>query len=202
MQKARKKTVIGLLGGSFNPAHAGHLSISNYARKRLGLKQVWWLINPQNPLKQSNDILPYDQRVAHALKLIKNAHIKLSHFERQNHLFHSYHTAMRLKSAYPHYQFIWLMGEDCLQELPRWYRWRDFMRLMPIAVFRRNMPMASKNKQYKRKNLTADMKLLRPYQYPNKKSRILAYQRPPIWVVFKQPLCPLSSTELRKNNAI
>jgi nicotinate-nucleotide adenylyltransferase len=129
---------IGLLGGSFNPAHAGHLHLSLEALKRLRLDEVWWLVSPQNPLKPVKDMGAYKDRFASALKVTKGqAHVTVSDFERKAGLFYTYATIKALKVLYPKTKFIWLMGADNLASFHRWQRWRDILKLVPMAVFDR-----------------------------------------------------------------
>ncbi len=130
---------IGLLGGSFNPAHAGHLHISIEALKRLKLDAIWWLVSPQNPLKSTDDMAPYKERFASALAVTKGQpHIIVSDFEQKAGLFYTHATLEALKRKYPKVQFVWLMGSDNLAHFHHWQRWRDIIRMMPVAVFDRS----------------------------------------------------------------
>src|SRR5205814_2688501 len=73
---------IGLLGGSFNPAHGGHLHISRLALQRLGLDEVWWLVSPQNPLKPPAGMAPFADRFAQACEVAAGEHrIRVSGIE-------------------------------------------------------------------------------------------------------------------------
>src|SRR6202042_893653 len=102
---------IGLLGGSFNPAHAGHLHISLEALKQLKLDQVWWLVSPQNPLKSTNDMAEYQARFASAKKITRQEKkIIVSDFEEQHGLQFTYATLAALKKRYPSVKFVWIMG--------------------------------------------------------------------------------------------
>ncbi len=130
---------IGLLGGSFNPAHAGHLQISLEALKRLKLDAVWWLVSPQNPLKSTADMAPYDERFASALAITKGQrHITVSDFEDKAGIYYTYASLCALKRLYPKVKFVWLMGADNLAGFHRWQRWREIARMLPIAVFDRS----------------------------------------------------------------
>ncbi|MGB1539689.1 MAG: nicotinic acid mononucleotide adenylyltransferase, partial [Rickettsiales bacterium] len=80
-----KKRTIGLLGGSFNPAHAGHLHISLEAMRRLGLDEIWWLVSPQNPLKSTEGMAGFNERYASARAMARHPRIKVSDFEARNH---------------------------------------------------------------------------------------------------------------------
>ncbi len=128
---------IGLLGGSFNPAHAGHLHISLEALKRLGLDEVWWLVSPQNPLKSDDGMEPLPTRVARARQLARHPHIRIEAPELMLGTRYTLDTVQALKRAYPHAQFVWLMGADILPQLVDWAGWRDLFAAVPIAAFAR-----------------------------------------------------------------
>jgi len=155
---------IGLLGGSFNPAHEGHLHVSLEALKRLNLDAVWWLVSPQNPLKPTQGMAPYDKRFASAQDIIKGQrNITVSNFEHKTGLHYTYATLRALKRLYPKAQFVWLMGADNLAGFHRWQRWRDIMALVPVAVFDRSpfshtalharAALALRNKRVKESNI-------------------------------------------------
>jgi ribosome silencing factor RsfS/YbeB/iojap/nicotinate (nicotinamide) nucleotide adenylyltransferase len=128
---------IGLLGGSFNPAHDGHRHISLEALKRLGLDEVWWLVSPQNPLKSDEGMEPLAQRVARARQLANHPHIRVEAPELLLGTRYTLDTVRALKRIYPHAQFVWLMGADILPQLVRWLGWRELFAEIPIAAFAR-----------------------------------------------------------------
>ncbi len=129
---------IGLLGGSFNPAHAGHLHVSLEAIKRLKLDYVWWLVSPQNPLKPVKGMEPYAKRFASAEAVTKGQRlIKVSDFEKQHGLHYTHATLREITRRNPHMQFVWLMGADNLASFHRWQHWRDIIKIMPVAIFDR-----------------------------------------------------------------
>ena len=107
---ARK--TIGLLGGSFNPAHDGHRYISLQALKLLGLDEVWWLVSPLNPLKEAKDMASYERRVAIAEQVSNHPRIKVSQIEREIGTRYTADTLERLTDLYPDARFVWLMGAD------------------------------------------------------------------------------------------
>lgn len=132
------KLRIGLLGGSFNPAHEGHLYISQEALKQLKLDQVWWLVSPQNPLKSRSDMASYTERLASAKDVSKgNNRIIVSEFEHRHGLQFTHATLAALKKHYPGVKFIWIMGADNLTGFHRWQKWRSIINIMPIVVFDR-----------------------------------------------------------------
>ena len=129
---------IGLLGGSFNPAHAGHRRISLNAMAALGLDEVWWLVSPGNPLKEGvKDMAPFDARLAAAAAMAKRSPIHVSDFEQRAGTRFTIDTVRLLKRRYPAHRFIWLLGSDTLPNFHLWRGWRDLAREVPIAVIRR-----------------------------------------------------------------
>lgn len=132
-----KPRVIGLLGGSFNPAHEGHLHISLYALNKLKLDEVWWLVSPHNPLKEKQSLADYKLRLESAHAMARHSHIKVSDMENKRGLFYTYKTIAHLKRHYPHLQFVWLMGADNLNGFHRWQRWDWLLEHIPVVVFDR-----------------------------------------------------------------
>ncbi|HEY2032314.1 MAG TPA: nicotinate-nucleotide adenylyltransferase [Rhizomicrobium sp.] len=129
---------IGLLGGSFNPAHEGHLHISDMALKKLGLDYVWWLVAPQNPLKPSIGMAPLVHRLAYAASLFEHhPRILVMDIERQLGTRYSIDTITKLQHRFPEVDFVWLMGSDNLASFRRWKRWQDILKRIPVAVVMR-----------------------------------------------------------------
>ena len=128
---------IGLLGGSFNPAHDGHRHISLEALKRLDLDEVWWLVSPQNPLKSDDGMEPLPSRVARARQLAHHPRLRVEAPELLLGTRYTLDTVRALKRIYPHAHFVWLMGADILPQLVRWLGWRELFAEIPIAAFAR-----------------------------------------------------------------
>ncbi|HZC38746.1 MAG TPA: nicotinate-nucleotide adenylyltransferase [Sphingomicrobium sp.] len=129
---------IGLLGGSFNPAHKAHRRISLNAMRVLGLDEVWWLVSPGNPLKEgAKDMAPFEARFASAKRMSKRAPIRASDFEQREGTRYTIDTVRRLKRLDPQHRFIWLLGSDTLPNFHKWRDWRGLTRELPIAVIRR-----------------------------------------------------------------
>lgn len=128
---------IGLLGGSFNPAHAGHLAISQAALKRLGLDAVVWLVSPQNPLKAGHGV-PQQKRLSAAQTFLADeGRIHASGIEARFGTRYTIDTLHAFKRRWPNVRFVWLMGSDNLAQFPRWKDWRGIARMMPVAVIER-----------------------------------------------------------------
>jgi nicotinate-nucleotide adenylyltransferase len=129
---------IGLLGGSFNPAHRGHRHISLAAMDALALDEVWWLVSPGNPLKKGRkDMAPYEARFASAEEQAALAPIKVSDFEVEAGTRYTVDTVAELKRRFPEHRFIWLMGSDTVAQFHQWKDWRKLAESLPIAVISR-----------------------------------------------------------------
>ena len=126
---------IGLLGGSFDPAHDGHLYVSDVARKALKLDHVWWLVTPGNPLKPDPGSVAV--RVGRARLVAREPWITVTDIESRFHTRYTIDTVKALQRRFPGVLFVWLMGSDNLEQFARWRRWRDIAACIPIAVVRR-----------------------------------------------------------------
>ncbi len=128
----------GLLGGSFNPAHGAHRSISLFAMQELVLDEFWWLVSPGNPLKEgAKDMAPLHARLASAQKMTRRSTIEPTTIEQSLGTRYTYDTLLALVRKYPKRQFVWIMGADNLAQFHRWKNWRKIARLLPIAVISR-----------------------------------------------------------------
>jgi nicotinate-nucleotide adenylyltransferase len=136
-QPAAHALRVGLLGGSFNPAHEGHRYISLEALKRLGLDQVWWLVSPHNPLKPVAGMASLAERVAGAARIARHPRLRVLPLETRLGTRYTADTLARL-ARWPGHRFVWLMGADNLAQLPRWHRWRDVIETCPVAIFERH----------------------------------------------------------------
>jgi nicotinate-nucleotide adenylyltransferase len=129
---------IGLLGGSFNPAHEGHRQLSLSAIDALGLDELWWLVSPGNPLKAgAKDMAPYEARLESAREMSAETAIRVSDFERSAETRYTIDTLRALMRDFPEDRFIWLMGADTVADFHRWKDWRSIAQLLPIAVLPR-----------------------------------------------------------------
>lgn len=128
---------IGLLGGSFNPAHSGHRAISLAALHALGLDEIWWLVSPGNPLKEKAGMAPLAARLASARAVARRAPIRPTDIEARLGTVYTVDTIAALQRRFPNHRFIWLMGADNLAQFHRWRDWRRLAREVPIAVIAR-----------------------------------------------------------------
>ena len=126
---------IGILGSSFNPAHLGHLKLSDKAIQIFDLDEVWWMITKQNPLKEKDDYMSFEDRNNQAKKLIGNNNIKLKFFEDITNSNYLIDNLKHIKSNFTEDEFIFLMGSDSFEEMDKWKNYLDIFNQMPIAVF-------------------------------------------------------------------
>lgn len=185
-----KTRTVGLLGGSFNPAHGGHLHITLYALKKLGFDEVWWLVSPQNPLKKAETLATYDKRLQSARE-VASAHprIRVLDIERQKNLFYSWQTIDFLQRRFPGVQFAWLMGADNLAQFHRWKKWQKILYQLPMIIFDR-APYSHTSLRSKTYG--------RMHKFLLKSMDIDPRKTAPSLVFVHLPRNPLSSTGLRK----
>ena len=182
---------IGLLGGSFNPAHEGHRHISLVALRRLQLDRVWWLVSPQNPLKRPEDLDDYAARLAGARAAARHPRIAVSDFERRFGLRFTCETIAALQRRYRGVRFVWLMGADNLAGFHLWKNWRDIARAAPIAVFARPESEI-------RAPFSAAACWLQRWRLDEEDAKLLADRRPPCWAYLTETSHPASSTAIRQ----
>jgi nicotinate-nucleotide adenylyltransferase len=181
---------IGLLGGSFNPAHAGHLHISRQALTRLRLDEVWWLVSPQNPLKPVVGMGRLADRMESACGQARDPRIRVTALERLVGSTLTADTLQALTRWLPHVRFVWLMGADNLAQMHRWAAWQEIFHLADVAVLDRPayslQSMAGK----------AARRFARA-RVPEGEAGTLALRSPPAWTFLHIPRSSLSATALR-----
>ena len=133
----RRRTRVGLLGGSFNPAHTGHRHVATLALRRLRLDQVWLLVSPGNPLKSAHGMAPLADRLAGAARIADGRRLVASGIEATFRTRYTADTLRQLMRRFPRVRFFWIMGADILSQLPRWQRWTDIVRRVPFVVLPR-----------------------------------------------------------------
>jgi ribosome silencing factor RsfS/YbeB/iojap/nicotinate (nicotinamide) nucleotide adenylyltransferase len=181
---------IGLLGGSFNPAHEGHRHVSLEALRRLGLDEVWWLVSPQNPLKSGDGMEPLPTRVARARQLARHPRIRVGAPELVLGTRYTLDTVRALRRLYPGAHFVWLMGADILPQLEHWLGWRDLFAAIPIAAFARpgwSYPALA----------AAAPRAFARYRLAAGQERRLASCEPPAWCFIPSRLDSHSATAIR-----
>lgn len=184
-----------MLGGSFNPAHEGHLHVALMARRRLRLDQVWLMVSPGNPLKPRAGMAPLAARLASAGRIADGRRIVATAIEARLRTRFTFDTLAALRVRFPLVRFVWLMGADNLAQLPQWQHWTDIPRLMPFAVIPRP--------GYNRRALAGQAAVRfrpafrRPHEAPALMDRAL-----PAWTFLPVRQNALSATELRRARAV
>jgi nicotinate-nucleotide adenylyltransferase len=181
---------VGLLGGSFNPAHRGHRQMSLGAVRALGLDELWWLVSPGNPLKEGSEMAPYEARIASARRVARGSTIRISDFDRRAGTRYTIDTLRALLREHPQYRFIWLMGADTVAEFHRWKNWRDIAQLVPIAV----LPRPGYDGAAR---AARAMGWLRRFVRPPGQARHWTEWSPPAILFLRLPTDPTSATVLR-----
>ncbi len=180
---------VGLLGGSFDPPHEGHVRITEAAMARLGLDWVWWIVSPGNPLKKEGPA-PLVRRIAAARAMLTNPRIKVTDVEARFGTRYTAETLARLRRLRPDVRFVWLIGSDNLAQLHLWRDWRQIMEGVPVAV------MARPGKKLSARFAPA-ARAYRRAQLNESEARGLARRAPPAWVVLNLPLMQHSSSAIR-----
>lgn len=180
---------IGLLGGSFNPAHAGHRLVARAALRRLRLDQVWLIVSPGNPLKPRAGMAPIADRLASARTIADGRRIVATGIEARFGTRYTVDTMRRLLRRFPRVRFVWLCGADILPQLPRWRRWEEILRHLAFAVLPRP--------GYTRSALAGRIAhRLRRHRRPVRQARLIPGSAP-AWVHLPHRQIALSSTALR-----
>ena len=182
---------IGLFGGSFNPAHRGHLMVARYALKELQLDWVWWLVSPQNPLKDPRETGEYATRLAFTAKIASDPRFVVTDLERQIGSRTTAQTLERLAPVLRRGRFVWIMGADSFANLHRWHHWLDIPQTLPLAILARpgfslralGGPAATR---------------FDSQQVPTAMAPRLAAMTPPAWCFIPMPLRKESSTAIRR----
>jgi len=183
-------TKIGLFGGSFNPAHEWHFRISKNALTSLKLDKIIWLVSPENPLKNKETLMKFDERFLSAKKLANSENFFVSSYEKENKTKYSIDTASKIINSYPDTKFIWIMCSDCAAEISNWKDWKEFINLIPIAIYPRpSYAIDSKELDLIKENT----KLIN-----NDKQSNFINEKPPVITFIPGPLSDISSSQIRE----
>jgi nicotinate-nucleotide adenylyltransferase len=186
---ARPGMAIGLLGGSFDPAHAGHRHISLWALRHFRLDRVWWLVSPGNPLKPEAPAT-LSRRIAEAREVERHPRITVTGIEARLGTRQTAATLRRLFRRYPGVRFVWLMGADNLAGFDRWHDWTWIMRHCPIGVLARPGHGL-------RAGLSPAARRFAGARVKPGLAENLAWRRPPAWTLLQGPGLEISSSQIR-----
>ena len=181
---------IGILGGSFNPAHRGHLHISKQALSLMQLDEVWWMVSPQNPLKSAKGMGDLSTRILSAKTIAVDPRIRVTDIEVSFGTTYTAETLKELKKTYPKTHFVWLMGADNLMQIYKWKDWESIFKVFPIAIFTRP--------RYTNRALAgfAAQRFAR-YRVHENQARKLSVMRAPAWCFLNIKPDAISATRVR-----
>jgi nicotinate-nucleotide adenylyltransferase len=185
---------IGLMGGSFNPPHDGHVLVSRLALRRLKLDRLWWLVTPGNPLKPIAGLPEMAARIAAARAIVRDPRIAVTGFEAEIGARFTHDSIAWLVRRAPGVRFVWIMGADNLSQFHRWRRWQDIARLAPIAVVDRP------GSTLRALNSHAGLALA-PFRAPERDASGFADRRPPAFIFLHGPRSSASSTAIRRDGS-
>ena len=187
------RTTVGLLGGSFDPPHKGHLHITKQAFSAFRLNQVWWLVSPGNPLK-SNEPATLSRRIMACREIIKHPNVIVSDIESHLNTRFTADTLSKLMALYPRVKFVWLMGADNLADFHKWEKWNWIMENIPVGV------MARHGEQLKA-GLSRAAFRYRNSRLSNIAASRLPHSKAPVWTLIGGPMYQESSTEIRSKGS-
>ncbi|SFS21762.1 nicotinate-nucleotide adenylyltransferase [Yoonia litorea] len=189
MPHARAGQVVGLLGGSFDPPHSGHVHISKAALKRFGLDRLWWLVTPGNPLKARGPA-PLAERMRAAKAMMQHPRVTVTDIEAHLGTRYTAQTIAALRQRYPAVRFVWVMGADNLSQFHRWQDWRWIMETVPVGVIARPGDRISAR-------LSKAARIYRDDRITGRASHILGHLEAPAWSFINVPMTDQSSTAIR-----
>lgn len=181
--------VVGLLGGSFDPAHSGHAHITRTALARFGLDRVWWLVSPGNPLKTDGPA-PLADRLRRAREVMKHPRVDVTGIEAQLGTRYTARTIAALQARYPGVNFVWLMGADNLAQFHLWQDWEEIMARVPVGVLARPGQRISAR-------TSKAARIYRDCRLGGRASALLSRAEPPCWCFINLPMSEMSSTAIR-----
>ncbi|MEM9580874.1 MAG: nicotinate-nucleotide adenylyltransferase [Pseudomonadota bacterium] len=184
---------IGLLGGSFDPAHSGHVHITLEALKRFDLDEVWWLISPGNPLKARGPA-PMARRIARAREVMQHPRVRITDIEAHLGTRYTAETLRALQRRFPKARFTWLMGADNLAQFHLWKDWDQILQTVPVGV------LARPGDRIAARTAPA-AQIYRSALLKGRQSRRLASADAPAWAFVNMPMRDISSTRLRAAGA-
>lgn len=181
---------IGLFGGSFNPPHEGHVHVCETALKRGQLDQVWWLVTPGNPLKDTKELEALPSRIRKCHEITTHPDMRITAFEAKYNLRYTEETLSKLLELRPNLNFVWIMGADNLKNFHKWQNWRNIANKIPMMIIDRPGSTLSY------RSAQAAIALSR-YRIDETDSELLPRMRAPAWSFIHAPRSSLSSTAIR-----
>ena len=183
---------IGLFGGSFNPAHDGHLDVAKFSLDALNLDEIWWLVSPQNPLKDGADTAPIEQRIQSCIDVVGDSdNIRILQLENLLNTQYTIDTVGAILGRYPDTTFVWIMGTDNLLSMQDWKNWQNLWKMIPMGIVNRH-PYDDDGMKTPVMQIYGD-KQVDPTALKNTPA--------PAWAFLKMPYNHSNSTDIRGNSA-
>ena len=187
--KASPGLRVGLLGGSFDPPHAGHVHITRQALRRFNLDRIWWLVSPGNPLKTEGPA-PIDRRIDASRAIMQHPRVEITDIETRLGTRYTADTLRQISAIYPDVKFTWLMGADNLAHFHRWQEWDWIVQNVPIGI-------TSRPGEHVQAGHSMMAEKYARFRIPASAAKILPLQQPPAWCLLDGPVVDISSTEIR-----
>ena len=184
-----KKKFVGILGGTFDPPHEGHLFISKFAKIKLDVSEVWWIVTTTNPFKKNK--IDYIKRLKKVKKFLTNQHIKVLEIKDLSKNIYTVDLLEYLFKKFPQKKFVWLMGSDSLANFHLWREWKKIFYNIPIAIFDRPPYSLSIS------NAKAIL-YFKEDRINSKLSKKLKFMKPPKWLFITGLTNLQSSTKIRQ----
>lgn len=182
----------GLFFGSFNPIHVGHMVLANYMIAVAGLKEVWFVVSPHNPLKEKSTLLHQRQR----LFMVKEAIGDYPKMKASNIEFnlpqpsYTINTLAHLEEKYPKKEFALIMGEDNLQTFHKWKNYEEILKSYFIYVYPRNGYNGGKFRDHPRVKFTKapviEISSTSIRQWVKEKKDVRFFMPPAAWTYMKE----------------
>ncbi len=190
LPKVDNNKTIGLVGGSFDPPHEGHMHIATWALSTLPIDKLWWVVSRRNPLKKHSPS-DFKKRFDDTKEVVNHSDMLVTDIEIKFDVNFTVDLNKRLKIEYPTVNFIWVMGADGLKQFHKWKDWETIFEMVPIAIFARpgynEFSKTVAAIKYKDSFLSSDNAIQLPYH------------KAPAWAFFNIPMKNISSTEIRNN---
>ncbi|HIF26690.1 MAG TPA: nicotinate-nicotinamide nucleotide adenylyltransferase [Micavibrio sp.] len=189
-----KNKRVGLLGGSFNPPHEGHIHASMVAQRALQLDVVWWMVTPQNPLKEKSSSA-FEKRMALCEDFTRHyPEILVTDIENEIGTNKTWLTVSKLRRLFPLTEFVWITGMDNALSMHKWHHWRRILQAVPTAHVARP-PAWNLIEQCPLKMLSQQN-----HFFLDRSQKVNLKPGNTYWLLQKQ-LLDVSSTNIRKSNS-
>lgn len=187
---------VGILGGSFNPPHEGHIHIARIALNAMKLDAIWWLVTPLNPFKAGDGALPFEERVKRSKIITRDdPKIIVTTLEQDLDTHYSYASIKIIKKNFPHTQFAWIGGTDNIEYFHHWQHWQDLLSEICMIHIARSGPL-SLVKQFPFRMISTQNHIFVDHGYAYPLNSHTSY-----WLLNRKTL-DISSTQIREKTIL